>query len=78
MSLVILTEAPKSDTCKAFITVYEPIAGWKAIHYWWNSADGGFWEPWQTGMFAFATKQEAIVDAKLWAEAEELPYYEGE
>ncbi len=29
-----------------FITVYKPIAGWKAIEYWWNPE--GFWEPWQT------------------------------
>lgn len=60
-----------------FITVYKPIAGWKAIQYWWNPDEEGmepFWEPWQTGICAWATKEEAELDAKLWAEAEEIPY----
>lgn len=60
-----------------WISVYQPIAGWKAIEYWWNPDMGGFWEPWQTGFSAWATKDEAVIDAKVWAEAEELPYYEG-
>jgi hypothetical protein len=55
-----------------FITVYKPIAGWKAVMMSWN--EDGFWEPWQTGMFAFKTKAEAEVDAQMWAEAEELRY----
>lgn len=57
-----------------FITVYKPIAGWKAVQYWWNPEMGGFWEPWQTGAFAWNTKEEAELDAKLWAEAEDVPY----
>ena len=74
MTFSILTEAPKPP--QAFISVYKPIAGWKAIHYWWNPEMGGFWEPWQTGMCAWETKEQAIEDAILWAEAEELPFYE--
>lgn len=57
------------------ITVYKPIAGWKAIHYWFNKEEPGlgtFVEPYQTGMFAFATEDEAIRDAKRWAEADGL------
>ena len=57
-----------------FITVYKPIAGWKAVQYWWNPEMGGFWEPWQTGPCAWDTKKEAELDAKMWAEAEEIPY----
>ena len=59
-----------------WISVYQPISGWKAIQYWWNPEMGGFWEPYQTGMFAHADKADAILDAEAWAEAEELPYYE--
>lgn len=60
---------------KSYVSVYRPIAGWKAIQYWWNNEEpdlGGFWEPWQTSPFAFATKAEAIDWAKTWAFADEL------
>lgn len=65
------------STNKPFISVYMPIAGWKAIKYWYNEEDipgQGFWEPWETGMFAYNTKAEAIQDAKTWAEAEGLEF----
>ena len=77
MAFKILTSSPSSKDHKSFITVYKPIAGWKAVQYWWNEDPelGGFWEPWQTGFCAFATKEEAIEDAKFWAECEELPFY---
>jgi hypothetical protein len=57
-----------------FITVYESIGGWKAIQYWFNPDYGGFWEPWQTGHFGYATEKEAEEDAKSWAENEEIRY----
>jgi hypothetical protein len=61
---------------KAFITVYKPVAGWKAVMMWLNEEEdfGPFWEPYETGFFAFATREEAVADAKAWAEAEEIPY----
>ena len=64
---------------KPYITVYKPIAGWKSICLWWNEEEG-FWEPWNTGDYAYRTKAEAERDAKQWAEAEELEFrpYEGE
>ncbi len=61
---------------KPYISVYNPIAGWKAIMYWWNPELGGYWEPYQTGMFAHKTRASAVIDAKLWAAAEELEYKE--
>lgn len=63
---------------KAYITVYKPIAGWKAVMVWWNPDMGGFWEPYQTGEFAFATRDEAVTDAKIWAEVEGLEFKEGD
>lgn len=59
-----------------WISVYRPISGWKAICYWWNPDMGGFWEPWQTGDSAWKTQLAAVIDAKTWAEADDLPYYE--
>ena len=52
-----------------YITIYKPIAGWKAVLM---SNEG----PVQTGYFAFKTKEEAIEDAKYWSEADEIPYKE--
>jgi hypothetical protein len=61
---------------KPYITVYESMGGWKAVEMWWNPEMGGFWEPWQTGICAYPTKEQAQVDAEDWAEAEELEYRE--
>ena len=62
-----------------YVSIYRPIAGWKAIKYWWNNEEkdlGGFWEPWNTGNFTNDDKSLAIADAKLWAECEDIPYLE--
>jgi hypothetical protein len=77
MSFIVLTKSPTPADCASFITVYKPIAGWKAVQYWWNPDPdlGGFWEPWQTGICAFNTEQSAIDDALFWAEMEDLPFY---
>jgi hypothetical protein len=75
MSFIVLTKFPTPAEHKSFITVYNPIVGWKAVQYWWNPDLGGFWEPWQTGFCAFNTEQSAIDDALFWAEMEDLPFY---
>ena len=64
------------DRKETHISVTGPaISGYFAVMYWWNDEDdGGFWEPLQTGLGRYATKEEAIVEAKYWAEAEELEY----
>lgn len=59
-----------------YISVYKPIAGWKAIQYCWNHEYGGFWEPYQTSDFAYATKEQAISNAKAWAKEIDLPFVE--
>ena len=57
-----------------FVTTYQPIGGWRAVMYWWNPEMGGFWEPWSTGFHAFATEEPAAQDARIWAQAEGVPY----
>lgn len=52
---------------RQWVTVYKPIAGWKAVLM--DQEDG----PMQTGMQGYETKEEAIAEAKHWAECEELP-----
>ena len=67
-----------SNKPKSFITVQESIGGWMAVMFWWNDEEpdipDGFWEPWDTGFGRYATKDEAEVEAKSWAENEELEY----
>jgi len=57
---------------ECFITVYKPIAGWKAQLLVVN--DDGFFEPWNTSYFAYPTKEEAIAYGKEWAEAEGIEF----
>ena len=77
MTLQIISQIDESTKSTGFITTYKPIAGWKAVQYWWNPKKGGFWEPWQTRDWAFNTKEQAELDAKIWANAEDIPYYPG-
>lgn len=61
---------------KAYIDVYQPMAGWKARMLWLNEEEadiGPFWEPWNTGMCGYATKEEAQLEAIMWAQAEGIP-----
>jgi len=57
-----------------FITVTKGMSGYFAVQMWWNTQDhpdlGGFWEPWDTGMGRYPSQQEAIQEAKEWADAE--------
>ena len=59
---------------KKVISVTSGMRGFFAVMLWWNPEYGGFWEPWQSGIGSYATEEEAIVDAKEWAEAEGLEY----
>lgn len=72
---VVLKTAEEVHEAKcAFVTVYQPIAGFKAVQYWWNAEEfGGFHEPWQTGFCAYGERARAVDDAISWARAEELP-----
>ena len=59
---------------KAFVTVYKPFAGWKAVHYWWNP--DGFYEPWETSNMAFATESEAEQYGREWARELNLEFFD--
>lgn len=63
------TEIDTSDV----IIVTESIGGWMAVQLMFTEEDwGSYWEPWATGFGRYATKEEAIVEARQWAEAEEI------
>lgn len=75
----IISEAMREGTDtgeqhEPYITVYKPIAGWKAIMYWWNPE--GFWEPWDTSPFAFASEESAEKFGREWAKVEEIEFKE--
>ena len=71
--LICKTYAEVEETHESFIDVYEPIAGWKSRLMVWDE-EMDFFVPWQTGFCGYATKEEAIEDAKSWASAEDMPY----
>jgi hypothetical protein len=60
-----------------FVTVYKPMAGWKAVLYVWcvDLACGyADYEPWQTGICGYRTRDEAIAEGMRWAEDEEIEF----
>ena len=63
---------------KQFIYVREINGSYQAVHMWFNTEDPdlpeGFWEPWQTGICHWPTKQQAEVEAKSWAMGDEIHY----
>lgn len=65
-------QVKKAVDNKPFITTYEAVGGWKAVHIWWNPE--GFWEPYDTGFGYYASEADAIREALAWAEQEELEY----
>lgn len=62
-----------------YISVSLLGSGWAAIHFVEVLEQGKkmpYWDVQQTGIGRYKTKQEAISEAKLWAEAEKLKYKE--
>lgn len=62
-----------------FVGVTHGMRGWFAVHYWLNKREefGAFIEPWDSDMFSFATKEEAICRAREWAQELNIPCKEG-
>ncbi len=67
-------EKRDADFPDVFISVYMPVAGWKAIMLAVDDKCGGDHTPHGTGYFAYRTKAAAIREAKNWAKDEEIPF----
>jgi hypothetical protein len=61
---------------KPFITTTHGMSGYFAVMMWWNDDLGGFWEPYETGVGRYNTKEEAEQEAISWAESIEMEYKE--
>lgn len=63
-------------TCslRPYLTIAHGLRGYYAVLMWWNDEDGGFWEPWQTGLCSYRTAAAAEGDAREWAQAEGLEF----
>lgn len=61
------------DLSKGYIDVYHPISGWKARMLLPDPECGDDLTPWQTGLCAYRTREQAIAEARDWAESEGLP-----
>lgn len=60
---------------KNFVTVMEGMSGHFAVHMWLNEEeDFPFWEPYDTGLGRYATREEAVMEAQSWAEHEGIEY----
>jgi hypothetical protein len=57
-----------------YMTVTHGMSGFFAVKLWWNP--DGFWEPWTTGFGRYATREEAVAEAKELAEEEGIEYKE--
>ena len=55
---------------KSLVTVGQGMSGWFAALMVWNKE--GFYEPWNTGFGRYKTREEAVAEARDWAEAEGL------
>ena len=67
----MITDVDKSPQ----IQVGKLGSGWAAIMYQWQT-DGHFWDVFQTGIGRFATKEEAVIEAKIWSESNGVRYVE--
>lgn len=54
----------------SFISISQGMLGYFAVLLRWNPE--GFYEPWNTGYGRYSTREEAIREARAWAEAEGL------
>lgn len=57
------------------VTVTQGISGWFAVAVCWNDASGGFWEPENTGVGRYATREEAEAEGKEWAASEDVEFW---
>jgi len=59
-----------------YITTYKSISGWKAVERAEYEDSPGQWfeDNEQTGFGAYATREEAIQEAKDWSESDAIPY----
>lgn len=57
---------------KPYVTVTSGLRGYFAVLMWWNPE--GFWEPWNTSDFSSSKYEDAVQDARDWAQAEGIEY----
>ena len=55
-----------------YITVTRGLSTWFAVMIWWNPEMGGFPEPYDSGVGRYIEKDDAIVEAEMWAKEEGL------
>jgi hypothetical protein len=60
---------------EAYVTIYRPVAGFKAVLMSKDEDCDGRHTPWNTGMWAFGKRIDAIGDALLWADGEGIDFY---
>jgi len=67
------------ETKESYIDVYQPVAGWKPqLMVWMEMEEDGMagFVCLNTSYFAYETREKAVVEAKQWAEDEDIAYVE--
>lgn len=59
---------------KSYVTITKGMRGYFAVLMWWNEKDGGFWEPYQSGIGSYETVDAAEPEAETWANLEGVEY----
>jgi len=49
------------------------MSGYFAVMMWWNPEEG-FWEPYQSGIGRYDNEEDAIEEAKWWAQSKGLEF----
>lgn len=59
---------------KQYVTITSGLSGFFAVHVWWNTELGGFWEPYDTGLGRYQDFKDAEAEAIDWAKDLGLEY----
>jgi hypothetical protein len=80
-----LTNSEKTmntESKDSFITITRGVRGYFAVLIGWEDdhtfEEGGYWEPWHSGIGSYGTAEAAIPEAKDWAESEEMAFQFGD
>jgi hypothetical protein len=81
-NLLINSEKTMNTESKdSFITITLGVRGYFAVLIGWEDdhtfEEGGYWEPWHSGIGSYRTAEAAIPEAKDWAESEEMAFQFG-
>lgn len=71
----VITKEEITKALQCYVTLYQPVAGWKDVFVARDEDCGNEFVPVQTGSWAYATRIEAINQGLCWAHSEDVAFY---